>query len=143
MNWLTFALATIVFYSLMDFFIKLSSTKIHSGLGGLIINFTSTVVLLVFLIFSKLQGEKVLETKPGGLVYSVLAGGAIGIATITFLKMFATGTSLSIGVPLVRMGIVLLASLLGIFLLKESVGLRYVAGFLLSLVGLYLLITSR
>jgi len=86
MNWLTFALATIVFYSLMDFFIKLSSTKIHSGLGGLIINFTSTVVLLVFLIFSKLQGEKVLETKPGGLVYSVLAGGGDRHCHHYFLK---------------------------------------------------------
>ena len=143
MNWLTFALATIVFYSLMDFFIKISSDKIHSGLGGFIINFVSTIVLLIFLLYSKLQGEKVLETKPGGLLYSTLAGASIGFATIFFIKMFATGTNLSIGVPLVRIGIVLLASMLGIVLLKEGVSLKYLLGFLLSLVGLYLLITSR
>lgn len=143
MNWLTFALATILFYSLMDFFIKLSSDKVHAGLGGFIINFISTIVLLVFLFYSKFQGEKVLETKPGGVLYSTLAGAAIGFATIFFFKMFATGTNLSIGVPLVRIGIVLLASVLGIVLLKEGVNLRYLAGFLLSLAGLYLLITSR
>lgn len=127
----------------MDFFIKLSSDKIHSGLGGFIINLMSTIVLLVFLLYSKLQGQKILDVKPGGVLYSTLAGIAIGFATITFMKMFATGTNLSIGVPLVRIGIVLLASLLGIIFLKEGFNLRYLAGFLLSLAGLYLLITSR
>jgi uncharacterized membrane protein len=77
------------------------------------------------------------------VLYSTLAGVAIGFATIFFIKMFATGTNLSIGVPLVRIGIVLLASILGIVLLKEGVNLRYWAGFLLSLAGLYLLISSR
>ncbi len=143
MNWLTFALATIVFYSLMDFFIKLSSDKIHAGLGGFIINFVSTIVLLVFIFYSKFQGEKVFETKPGGMIYSTLAGAAIGFATIFFLKMFATGTNLSVGVPLVRIGIVLLASILGIIFLKEGVNLKYLTGLMLSLAGLYLLIASR
>ena len=143
MNWLSFALATIIFYSLMDFFIKLSSDKIHAGLSGFIINLVATIVLLVFLFYSKFQGEKVLATKPGGILYSTLAGVAIGLATIFFLKMFATGTNLSLGVPLVRMGIVLLASILGIVFLKEGVDLKYFAGFAFSLLGLYLLITSR
>lgn len=143
MTWLTFALVTIVFYSLMDFFIKLSSDKIHAGLGGFIINFVSTIVLLVFISYSKFQGEKVLETKPGGVLYSTLAGVAIGFATIFFLKMFATGTNLSLGVPLVRLGIVILASLLGIILLKEGFNLKYLIGLLLSLAGLYILITAK
>lgn len=143
MNWLTFAFTTIIFYSLMDFFIKLSSDKIHSGLGGFIINLVSTVVLLVFLFYSKLHGERVFETKPGGILYSTLAGVAIGFATIFFLKMFATGTNLSVGVPLVRVGIVILASLLGIILLKEGFNLKYLTGFLLSLAGLYILITAK
>lgn len=142
MNWLTFALVTIIFYSLMDFFIKLSSDKIHSGLGGSIINLVSTIVLLVFLFYSKLQGEKVLETKPGGILYSTLAGISIGFATIFFLKMFATGTNLSVGVPLVRVGIVLLASVLGILFLKEAISFKYLIGFILAVIGLYLLITG-
>jgi len=142
-SWLTLALLTIVFYSLMDFFIKLSSDKIHSGLGGFIINFVSTAVLFIFLIFSKFQGEKVFETKPGGALYSVIAGLAIGFATIFFLKMFATGTNLSIGVPLVRTGIIVLASILGIVFLKEGFNIKYAFGLFLSLIGVYLLVTSR
>ena len=77
------------------------------------------------------------------MLYSTLAGIAIGFATITFVKMFATGTNLSVGVPLVRIGIVLLASILGFVFLKEAVSLKYLAGFLLALLGLYLVITSR
>lgn len=143
MNWLVFALLTIIFYSIFDFFVKLSSDKIHSAFGVLIMNFISTVVLLVIVIYSKIQGEKVFFSKPGGVLYSLLAGFSIGVASIFLMKTFATGTNMSIVVPTVRIGIVLLASVLGILLLKEGVNLKYFIGFFFSLVGLYLLITAR
>jgi uncharacterized membrane protein len=143
MSWLTFALLTILSYSVFDFFVKLSSDKIHTGLGGLIINVVSALVLLAFTVFAKLKGENVLEAKPGGWLYSVLAGITVGLATIFFLKMFSTGTNLSLGVPLVRIGVVVLASILGIILLKEGVNPKYLIGLLFSLVGLYILVTSQ
>lgn len=143
MNWLIFAILTILSYSVFDFFVKLSSDKIHSGLGGLIINVVSALVLLAFTLFSKLKGENVFEAKPGGWLYSVLAGVTVGLATIFFLKMFSTGTNLSLGVPLVRIGMVVLASIFGVVLLKEGFNLKYLIGFALSLIGLYLLLTSK
>lgn len=143
MNWLVCALGAIILNSLMDFFVKLSSDKIHSGFGAFIIDFVSTITVLIFLIFSKIKGDSVFQVKPGGILYSVLAGISIGLASIFFLKMFALGTNLSVGVPIVRVGIILFASLLGIFVLKESVNLKYFLGFCLSLLGLYLLITAK
>lgn len=142
MNWLVLALGAAIFNALMDFFVKLASGKIHEGLGGFIINIFATIVLLVFVIISKLKGEQIFNIKPGGLGYSVLAGISIGIATICFIKMFAIGTNLSTGVPLVRISMILIASILGFLFLKEAINLRYLIGFLLSLVGLYLLITK-
>lgn len=142
MNWLIFALLTVIFYALFDFFLKLSAERIHAGIGGFIINFVSTVVLLAFIAFIKLRGELIPATKPGGTLYSFLAGISIGFATIFFLKMFATGVNLSIGIPFVRIGIVFLASILGILLLKEGFTLRYIIGFILALAGLYLLIVK-
>ncbi|OGD54165.1 hypothetical protein A3J78_01920 [Candidatus Beckwithbacteria bacterium RBG_13_35_6] len=142
MSWLIFALLTIIFYAGFDFFIKLSSDKIHAGLGGLIINFISTIVLLIFLLITKSKGENVFQTKSNGIIFSVIAGIVIGLATITFLKMFSAGTNLSIGVPLVRIGIVLIASFLGILVLKEPFTLKYLLGLIISLFGLYLLITK-
>lgn len=142
MNWITFAILTVIFYALFDFFMKLSSTRIHAGLGGFIINAVSAVVLLIFIAIVRLRGEAMGTIKSGGILYSVLAGIVIGLATIFFLKMFSTGVNLSIGIPLVRIGIVLLASLIGIFILKEGFTTRYVLGFILALAGLYLLIVK-
>ena len=56
--------------------------------------------------------------------------------------MFARGKNLSIGSPLVRVGTVLFASILGILLLKESINVKYAVGFLLSLLGLFLIVTK-
>ena len=142
MSWIIFAVLTILSYALFDFFIKLSSERIHAGLGGLIINSVSALVLLVFVVFLRFKGEVVTTVRPGGVFYSLIAGILIGLATIFFMKMFATGVNLSIGIPFVRIGIVLLASLLGVFLLKEGVTARYLIGFLLSLLGLYFLIAK-
>lgn len=142
MNWLVFALLTIFFYAWFDFFVKLSSDKIHAGLGGFLINLLSTIVLLFFLLISKFKGENIFQVKSSGILYSIVAGVFIGFATISLIKMFATGVNLSVGIPFARIGMVLLASLLGILILKETISLRYFVGFILSLVGLYLLITK-
>ena len=143
MSWLIFALATIFFYSIFDLLVKISSSKINGGLGAFIMNIVSALVVLIYMAYSMWQGEKVLTSKPGGVMFSTLAGIAIGLASIFFIRMFATGTNLSIGVPLVRIGIVLLASLLGIFILKESITFKYAIGFIMSLVGLYLIFSSK
>ena len=142
MSWLTFALLTIVFYSLFDFLVKLSSSRIHGGLAAFIMNIVSAVVVLIYLIFLASKGEKVIDIKQNGLLFSTLAGLAIGLASIFFVKMFATGTNLSIGVPLIRIGIVLFTSVLGVLLLKETINLKYLVGFILASIGLYLIITK-
>jgi len=65
------------------------------------------------------------------------------VASIFFIRMFALGTNLSIGIPLVRVGMVVLGSLLGILILKEGFNARYLLGFLLSAFGLYLVMTTK
>lgn len=142
MPWLNFAILTIFFYSLFDLFLKLSSDKMNTWFNAFIINLVATVVLLVFVIIAYFNGEKLFDIKPGGWLFSILAGLAVGGASIFFVKMFATGTNLTIGVPLVRVGMVVLGSLLGIFLLKEGYSLKYFLGVVLSIVGLYLVIVK-
>lgn len=143
MSWIVFAIGTIICYSIFDYFLKLSSDKIHSGLGALVINIVSLVIPLLFVIYSYLQGQKVFEVKSGGYLYSVLAGLIIGLSSVLFIKMFSSGVNLSVGVPVVRVGIVVLGSLLGIILLKEGFNIKYLAGMMLSLVGLYLIVTAK
>jgi len=142
MSWVIFAVLTIICYTLMDLFIKLSAGKIESGLGGLIINLASVIPPLLWVVLFKLSGQKVPHTKDG-LIYSTIAGLSIGIGAICFMKMFATGVNLSIGVPFVRIGIVIAASILGVVLLKEGLSPKLLVGLILSLTGLYLLIGAK
>lgn len=143
MNWLSTALLTIVFYSLFDLCVKLASGKINDNLGAAIMNITSFVVAIIwFLLRTQIGGEQVVVTKPG-LIYSLIAGVFVGLASIFFIRMFALGTNLSIGVPLVRVGMIILGSVFGVFLLKEGINLRYGVGFILSLLGLYLVMTAK
>src|SRR3989344_2075022 len=128
MNWLTTALFTIFFYSLFDLFLKLASGKINDNLGAAIINITSFVVAIGwFWLRWQFGGEHPDITKPG-LIYSIIAGVFVGLASIFFIRMFALGVNLSIGVPLVRVGMIVLGSLFGILILKEGVNLRYLLG---------------
>ncbi|HEV2339230.1 MAG TPA: hypothetical protein VGT05_00500 [Patescibacteria group bacterium] len=142
MAWLNYAFLTIFFYSLFDVFLKLSSDKMNTWLNAFFLNLVATFVLFVFVVIAYFNGEKIFAVKPGGWFFSLLAGLAISGAGIFFLKMFATGTNLSVGVPLVRVGMVVLGSLLGIFLLKEGYSFKYILGVLFSLVGLFLVIAK-
>ena len=143
MNWLTTALFTIIFYSLFDLFLKFAAGKINDNLGAAIINITSFIVAIAwFLLRWQFGGEHPDITKPG-LIYSIIAGIFVGLASIFFIKMFALGVNLSVGVPLVRVGMIVLGSLFGVLLLKEGVNVRYLLGFGLSILGLYLVMTAR
>ena len=143
MNWLTTALFTIVFYSLFDLFLKFAAGKINDNLGAAIINIVSFVVAMGwFLIRMQFGGEHPDITKPG-LIYSIIAGVFVGVASIFFIRMFALGVNLSIGIPLVRVGMIVLGSLFGVLLLKEGVNFRYLFGFSLSVLGLYLIMTAK
>jgi len=142
MNWLTYGVLALFFYGLFDFSLKLAAGKINEGVSGFIINIVAALVVLIYVIYSKMNGENIFVYKTSGIWFSVLGGVAVGLVTIFYIKMFATGTNLSIGAPLVRVGTVLFASILGILLLKEGINVKYTAGFLLSLLGLFLIVTK-
>lgn len=96
-------------------------------------------MLVVYLIWAKSKGVKFFFSNEG-LIYATIGGIMIGLASITFIKMFSTGSNLSIGVAVVRVGMVILAVLLGIFLLQEKLEVRQILGIVLSLFGLGLIL---
>ena len=142
MTWLNLALLTLLFYGTFDLFVKLTSGKIHDGLGAFVINLVATMVVALFLLYSSTNGEKINYFKTEGVVYAIIAGILVGFASIFFIKMFSLGAELSIAVPLVRVGTVLVSVLIGVLFLKEGFNPKFLIGFLLSMSGLYLLITS-
>lgn len=143
MNWLTTALFTIIFYSLFDLFLKFAAGKINDNLGAAIINIVSFIVAISWFLWRWQFGSEQPDITKPGLIYSIIAGVFVGLASIFFIRMFALGVNLSIGVPLVRVGMIVLGSLFGVLLLKEGVNLRYILGFCFSVIGLYLVMTAK
>ncbi|KKU88174.1 MAG: hypothetical protein UY16_C0012G0015 [Candidatus Gottesmanbacteria bacterium GW2011_GWA2_47_9] len=139
--WIVYALLTVLSYAFMDFFVKKAAGRIDDALGAALINIFSVLPPMIWFISSRLTNKDVIAAKEGYL-FAALAGVAIGFGSIFFIKMFATGTNLSIGVPLVRIGIVLLAVAIGALVLKESLSVKQLFGLALSVVGLYLVIAK-
>lgn len=137
--WLIYALLTIVFYVGLDFFLKRAAGKIDDFWGSVLINAISVFPALVVVTWMRFTGKDILVTKEG-ITFSLLAGLSIGIGTITFIKMFATGTNLSIGSPLVRVGIILGTIIVGMVVLRESLTVRQIIGMIVSLVGVGLVL---
>ena len=139
MLWIYYALATMASFAGADFFIKKASGKVDDFYGAVILNLAALVVPLIFFLYQKQSGGGVLSTKEG-LLYMSLAGVGVGIASITFLKMFGSGANLSIGSPIVRIGTIVIVTLLGIFVLRESLSTKQILGLALSLFGIGLLV---
>lgn len=143
MTWLYWALIAAFFGGLTDIFFKLVNGKINNSLSGVIINACSVLPVIIFALYSKLGGQTLNSSKIG-IIYSVLAGLSIGFITLSSFKMFNDpNADLSLAIPVMRITIILIAIVFGILFLKESINLKFIVGLILSLVGLYLVSTSR
>ncbi len=137
--WIIYALFTIVFYVAFDFFLKKTAGKINDYLAIVIINVLALVPPFLVYLWLKWGGKQIFSTQEG-YIYSILAGVSIGLASLTFIKVFSVGgAGLSLGSPVVRVGMVIGAFLLGVLVLKESVTTKQILGLILSVIGVYLL----
>ena len=117
MRWLPYALLCAIFLASADFFVKLASNKISSSMGMFVYGITTFTIGLVWVVYVKLTKQPLLITQQG-LFYSIAVGIAFGAVTILLYLTFAR-VSVSVGSPTIRMISILIASLLGIFLLNE------------------------
>ncbi len=141
MSWIYWAVITAIFYGLFDFFVKKTAGKVEDGLAAFLFNIISAIVLVIYLLIGKYRGLKLFASTEG-LIYALMGGIFIGLASITFIKVFSAGSNLSIGVAIVRIGMVVLATLLGLFVLQEKLMFRQIIGILLALFGLFLVLVK-
>jgi|SRR5579859_5457723 len=137
--WLIYALLTISAYAGLDFFIKRMAGKINDFLGIIILSIVSILPALIILLFFNFPVKKFLVTS-NGLLFAVLAGVCLGIGTLSFLKLFDSGINLSLASPLVRIGILIATTSLGLFVLREVVSTKEWVGLALAFLGLLFLI---
>jgi bacterial/archaeal transporter family protein len=138
MRWLPYALVCSVFLAVADFFVKLASNKISASLGMFIYGVTTFLISLVWIGYVKFTGQTLLITKLG-LLYSLAVGVAFTGVTLLLYVTFAR-ISVSVGSPTIRVIGIVLASLLGILILREPFTWRYLLGVVLTIVGIALII---
>lgn len=141
LRWIAFGAGAALALALADFSVKLAASRISTGLGAVIYGVCTLTIGLLWLLIGRANGQPVFATREG-LAAAIGVGVAFSFVTIFLYLTFATGVDISRAVPAIRITGILLASLLGIALLREGLSLRYVVGFGLALVGIYLLVTS-
>jgi len=70
-----------------------------------------------------------------------VTGIAFGVFTGIMFLLFSMGVNLSVGTPVVRMGGIAVAALLGILVFREGWNWQYIIGFALAAVGIFLIAT--
>ena len=133
----------IILYTLFDIFAFRAANRIDANLSSVIFNGLGAILPLIVYTFYKLsKGTALIATTSAGIVYSILAGIAIAVFAILFIKIFEKG-ELTYVVPLIYGGTIALASLTGWLLFKEVVpGLQFL-GIAIIIIGIALVILSK
>lgn len=76
------------------------------------------------------------------MIFAVIGGVLISIFTTFSFKALSLGPVSQV-IPIIRVGGVLLVTILGIILFKEKLTLNLILGVILSTLGLYLIFSSR
>ena len=138
MRWIPYAMLCALFLASADFFVKLASSRISSSLGAMVYGLTTLTAGLAWVLYERATGQPQFST-PQGWIYAFLVGLAFSGVTI-LLYVTLTRVEVSVGSPTIRLTAIVLASLLGILVLREPLTWRYVLGVLLAVAGVALII---
>ena len=139
-------LATVLFFiagmatlGFADFATKQTSGRISPALGTLIYAATAMVPALIWTVWTRAHAP-LLVTRPG-IQWAVLTGLAFGVFAGILFFLFSKGVNLSVGTPIIRLGGIAFAALLGIIVFRESFNLQSLAGYILATLGILLIAT--
>jgi len=141
MNWLHFSLITVVLYSIHDITLKHLAGTVNSTLASVLINGSAAIVLFIYLLTQTSAGKISLGAPlwSATTFFLLVAGASLGIATITFMNAFASDGQLSIAVPVVYAGVIVLCLLVGVLFFSETLHWKQLMGAGLAIAGIYLM----
>jgi drug/metabolite transporter (DMT)-like permease len=140
MNWVLFGLISAMLMASGDFFLKIASGKVSNSVGVLLYGTCTFLTGLIWTLVQKSQG-KPLFAQPVGVAAGLATGVSFGLATVALYGAFSRGAPVSVGSPFIRLGSLLVASLLGLTLLREPLTWRWVLGLAFAITGVYLIVT--
>ncbi|NJN94573.1 MAG: hypothetical protein HC875_10985 [Anaerolineales bacterium] len=140
MDWIFYAVVTALLLAAADVFVKLAAGKLSNSVALLIYGSCTFLVGLGWVLWQRFQGVPQYAQLPG-----MIAAGAVGLTfamvTLGLYITFGAGAPISLASPLIRLGGLVLVSLVGLIFFKEPLTWRYALGMLLAGGGIYLIIT--
>lgn len=134
-----FFIAAMITLGFADFATKQTSGRISPALGTLIYAASAMVPALIWTLWNRAHAP-LLVTPLGGF-WAVMTGLAFGVFAGLLFFLFSNGVNLSVGTPVIRLGGIAFAAMLGIVVLREEFSPRSLAGFLLAALGILLIAT--
>ncbi|MCX5805539.1 MAG: hypothetical protein NT010_05645 [Proteobacteria bacterium] len=139
--WIIYASITAFFLASADCFIKLAAGRISSSLGLLVYGGCTFATGIIWVLSQRLNNVP-LNSDLLGLFYALGVGVSFSAVTIGLYATFTAGAPISLASPLVRLGGLIIASIVGFVIFRETITIRYIAGMLLVFLGLYLILTK-
>jgi len=140
MNWVFFASISAVALASADLCVKLAAGKLSNSLALLLYGSCTFLTGLGWVVADKLRGADFF-VQPLGVAAAVGVGVAFSAVTIGLYFTFGAGAPVSLASPLVRIGGLLIASMVGLLLFQEGFTGRYLVGLVLAIAGVYLIVT--
>lgn len=139
MSWVIYSLVAIGIVGISDLFRKLASNLKDPFFANLVFQLSATTVAVIsFLIFSRK-----IEQNPRSILFASLGGMTIAVFSVLSFKALASGPGVSVVMPALRIGGVMLVAVLGILVLKEKITLQTLFGLIFSAIGIYLLFSNK
>jgi transporter family protein len=133
----------ILSYAAFEIFSARAGGSIDANLSSIVFNGLGVLVPLVFYVFMKMTGERLIDTTSRGMWSSLLAGIAIAVFSVSLIKIFEKGGELSYVIPLIYGGSIIIAAAYGIMVLKDDVTPLSIVGIVLITLGIGVIIASK
>ncbi|HET9220604.1 MAG TPA: EamA family transporter [Terriglobia bacterium] len=130
-------IASMLTLGFADFATKQASGRVSPALGTLIYAATAMVPALAWTIWTRTS----LVVSRSGVLWAVATGLAFGVFAGQLFFLFSRGVNLSLGTPVIRLGGIAFAAVLGIVILREPFNVQSLAGFVLAALGILLIAT--
>lgn len=139
MSWIVYAITAIGAEAAADIFRKLAVTLKDPFFVNLIFQSGAFMMaIILYLAFSRKNFPASNE-----VTYAFIGGLCISLFTILFLKALAIGPGIATVSPAIRIGVVIVVTLVGLFLFREKLTWNLITGIILASTGVYLIFLNK
>lgn len=139
-NWIVYAVATVIALATADIAVKLAANRISNSLGMLIYGSSVFLISSLWVLYQYFTGHEFYAERQG-IIAATVVGIAFCSVTIGLYVTFAAGAPVSQASPMIRVGGLIIAALVGLLAFREPFNLQYAIGVVLAVSGVLLIVT--